>query len=162
MMYAIIMSICVPNRQFSWQSYLGGACRSGKVPPRHTIVVPPFNKAVLRLDLVYKVAACRSEEDWSFIYERLFDVLCYPANIMRCHIDVGCCTSCPLSISLVCPTWSSVTIWADLEEIFSLPFGVGERMEEAGRSLPRARQGDDLEYFLPPIAHPKVLNMAQP
>lgn len=29
-------------------------------------------------------------------------------------------------------------------------------MQEAGQSLPRARQGDDLEYFLPPIARPKV------
>lgn len=50
----------------------------------------------------------------------------------------------------------SLDIWADLEEIFSLPFGVGEKMQEAGQSLPRARQGDDLEYFLPPIARPKV------
>lgn len=50
----------------------------------------------------------------------------------------------------------SFDIWADLEEIFSLPFGVGEKMQEAGQSLPRARPGDDLEYFLPPIARPKV------
>ncbi|CAM9268932.1 unnamed protein product [Ectocarpus fasciculatus] len=44
----------------------------------------------------------------------------------------------------------------DLEEIFSLPFGVGEKMKDAADAIPRARQGDDLEYFLPPIARPKV------
>ncbi|CAN0541792.1 unnamed protein product, partial [Ectocarpus sp. 12 AP-2014] len=50
----------------------------------------------------------------------------------------------------------SVALWMDLEEIFSLPFGVGENMKDAADSIPRARQGDDLEYFLPPIARPKV------
>ncbi|CAN0525967.1 unnamed protein product, partial [Ectocarpus sp. 8 AP-2014] len=44
----------------------------------------------------------------------------------------------------------------DLEEIFSLPFGVGEKMKDAADAIPRARQGDDQEYFLPPIARPKV------
>lgn len=50
----------------------------------------------------------------------------------------------------------SVAIWMDLEDIFSLPFGVGAKMKDAADSIPRARQGDDLEYFLPPIVRPKV------
>ncbi|CAN0273060.1 unnamed protein product, partial [Ectocarpus sp. 8 AP-2014] len=44
----------------------------------------------------------------------------------------------------------------DLEEMFSLPFGVGEKMKDAADAIPRARQGDNQEYFLPPIARPKV------
>ncbi|CAM9604311.1 unnamed protein product, partial [Ectocarpus sp. 6 AP-2014] len=44
----------------------------------------------------------------------------------------------------------------DLEEMFSLPFGVGEKMKDAAGAIPRARQGDNQEYFLPPIARPKV------
>lgn len=32
-------------------------------------------------------------------------------------------------------------------------------MQEAGQSLPRARRGDDKEYFLPPIARPKVASL---
>lgn len=45
----------------------------------------------------------------------------------------------------------------DLDDIFSLPFGVGGKMKDAADSIPRARQGDNLEYFLPPIVRPKVL-----
>lgn len=49
-----------------------------------------------------------------------------------------------------------MSIWMDLDDIFSLPFGAGAKMQEASELLPHARHGDDLEYFLPPIAHPKV------
>lgn len=55
-----------------------------------------------------------------------------------------------------CDRSLSVAIWMDLDDIFSLPFGAGAKMQEASESLPRARQGDDLEYFLPPLARPKV------
>lgn len=45
----------------------------------------------------------------------------------------------------------------DLEDIFALPFGVGEKMQDAASFIPRARHGDDKEYFLPPLVRPKVI-----
>lgn len=45
----------------------------------------------------------------------------------------------------------------DLEDIFALPFGVGEKMQDAAGFIPRARQGDDKEYFFPPLVRPKVI-----
>lgn len=54
-------------------------------------------------------------------------------------------------------TWPhSAEIMLDLNDIFSLPFGFGETMQNAADLIPRARRGDDQEYFLPPLARPKV------
>lgn len=44
----------------------------------------------------------------------------------------------------------------DLDEMFSLPFGLGEQLHIAADLLPRARAGDDKEYFVPPLACPRV------
>lgn len=47
----------------------------------------------------------------------------------------------------------------DLDDIFSLPFGLGEQFHAAANLIPRARKGDEDEYFMPPLAIPKVCTL---
>ncbi|CAM9164359.1 unnamed protein product, partial [Discosporangium mesarthrocarpum] len=50
----------------------------------------------------------------------------------------------------------SAEILLDLEDLFNLPFGVGEKIEEVADLIPNARVNDDSEHFIPPLARPKV------
>lgn len=56
----------------------------------------------------------------------------------------------------------SMEILMDLEDIFALPFGLGEKMQDAAGFIPRARHDDDDEYFLPPLVRPKVILLPPP
>ena len=54
------------------------------------------------------------------------------------------------------PFAPSAEILMDVDDIFSLPFGVGAGMQDAADFIPRARQSDKEEYLLPPLLIPKV------
>ncbi|CAM9213595.1 unnamed protein product, partial [Choristocarpus tenellus] len=50
----------------------------------------------------------------------------------------------------------STEILLDVNDMFNLPYGVGDKMKEVSDLLPRARVNDAKEHFIPPVTRPKV------